>query len=40
MTKDEAKRSADLQARFDQLDTDQDGKLSMNEWNAGNKKAP
>ncbi|CAI08988.1 hypothetical protein ebA5049 [Aromatoleum aromaticum EbN1] len=40
VTKDEAKRSADLQARFDQLDTDRDGKLSMNEWNAGNKKTP
>jgi len=37
VTKDEAKRSADVQARFNALDANHDGKVSMAEWTAGNK---
>jgi hypothetical protein len=34
----EAKRSADVQARFKQLDTDHSGMISLAEWNAGEKQ--
>lgn len=42
VTKDEAKRSADVQARFDALDANHDGKVSMAEWSSGQreKKSP
>ena len=38
ITKDEAKRSAETLARFDSLDTDHNGKVSLLEWNAGEKQ--
>lgn len=38
VSKDEAKRSADVQARFKDLDKDGDGKISMTEWNSGTMK--
>lgn len=38
VSKDEAKRSADVQTRFDDLDKDSDGKISMTEWNSGKMK--
>jgi hypothetical protein len=35
VTKDEAKRSADVTARFAALDTDRDGKIAANEYKSG-----
>jgi len=37
VSKDEAKRSADVLARFETLDSDHNGKVSLVEWNTSEK---
>ena len=39
ISKDEAKRSADVQARFEQLDANHDGVISLQEWKGEKPKA-
>ena len=40
ITREEAKRSAEITASFDSLDTDHNGKVSILEWNAREMKKP
>lgn len=37
ISKDEAKRSAEVQTNFDSMDTDRNGKISLIEWGAADK---
>ena len=40
VTRDEAKRSAEILSTFDTLDTDHNGKVSLLEWNAAEMQKP
>jgi EF hand domain-containing protein len=40
VTRDEAKRSAEILSTFDSLDTDHNGKVSLLEWNAAEMQKP
>lgn len=40
VSKDESKRSAEIQASFDAMDTDRSGKISLIEWSAADKAKP
>ena len=37
VSKEESKRSAEVQARFDAMDTDRNGKITVAEWNMAEK---
>lgn len=40
VSKDEAKRSAEVQTLFDSMDSDRNGKISLVEWNTNEKQKP
>ncbi|HJV28605.1 MAG TPA: EF-hand domain-containing protein [Aromatoleum sp.] len=40
ISRDEAKRSAEILSTFDSLDTDHNGKVSLLEWNAAEMQKP